>query len=60
MMNLRKPFLTDVLKRRRRGNRKTDEEYVCLRVGERAETVIVFLPGRIEQTKGVWFITDPE
>jgi hypothetical protein len=42
-MNLWEPLLLHVLERGGRGNGEADEEYVGLRVGERAEPVVILL-----------------
>ena len=59
MVNLGEPLLSDVLERRRRCDGEADEEDVGLGVGQRPQAVIIFLSGGIEETKGVWLVTDP-
>lgn len=58
MGDFRVPFLLDIVKGGGDHNGEADEKDVCLRVGQRSEPVIVFLPGSVEQTKGVWFVAD--
>ena len=53
------PFLTHVLEGGRRGDAEADEEDVSLRVGERAQPVIVFLAGGVEEAECVGFIANP-
>lgn len=44
----------DVVKGWRANNGEADEEDVCLRVGERAQSIIVFLSGGIPQSQADW------
>jgi hypothetical protein len=53
------PFLADVLEGGGAGDAEAHEEDVGLRVGEGAETVIVFLAGGVEEAEGVGLVTDP-
>jgi hypothetical protein len=53
------PLLAHVLERRRRRDAEAHQEHVRLRVRQRAEPVVVFLAGRIEEAEGVGFVTDP-
>ena len=53
------PFLADVLERGGGGDTETNEEDVGLGVGERAEAVVIFLTGGVEETEGVGFVADP-
>lgn len=53
------PLLAYVLEGSRRDDGETDEEDIGLRVGERAETVVIFLTGGIEESKGVGLVTNP-
>ena len=45
------PLVARVLEGGRRGDREADEEDVRLRVGQRAETVVVLLAGRVPQAQ---------
>lgn len=40
-----------VLKRRRADEREADEEDICLRVGQRAQTVVILLSGSIPKSQ---------
>lgn len=42
---------SDVIKGRWADNREADQEHVGLRVGERSETVVIFLSGGIPQSQ---------
>lgn len=46
--NFGEPFLTDVLKRSRRGNREADQEDISLWIRKWAETIVILLTGGIE------------
>ena len=59
MMDFREPLFANVLKGGWRRDGEADQENVGLGVGQRAETIVIFLTGRIEETKGVRFITNP-
>ena len=52
------PLLPNVLERCGRGDGEADEEDVCLRVRERAQAVVIFLAGRIEQAERVRVIAN--
>jgi len=54
------PFLADVFEGGGGGHGEADKENVGLGVGQRAQTIVIFLTGCIEQTKGIGFIADPE
>jgi hypothetical protein len=60
MVDLGKPFLAHVFKGGRRRDREADEEHIGLRIRERPQTVIVLLPGGVEETKCVGFVADPK
>lgn len=59
VMYFGKPFLSDVLEGGRGGDGEADEEDIGLRIREWAQTVVIFLSGCIEETQGVWLITNP-
>lgn len=58
-MDLGKPFFADVLKGCWGGDGETDEEDIGLGIGQRSQTVIIFLSGSIEKSESVRLITDP-
>jgi len=43
MVDFREPLLLDVLKRGGRSHAKADQEYICLGIGQGAETIVVLL-----------------
>ena len=51
-------LLFDVLEGGGRDDRKADEEDVRLGVRERPQSVVVLLPGRVEQAQGVGLAPD--
>lgn len=57
---LRKPLIFDVVEGYLRVNGETDEEDISERVGEWADTIIIFLTGSIEETKGDLTIVDDD
>lgn len=59
VVDLWEPLLADVFERGWRGDGEADKEDVGLWVGERAQTVVILLPGSIEETESIWLITDP-
>lgn len=59
VMNFGEPLLANVLERGRRRHGEADEENVGLGVGQRAQTIVIFLTGGIEEAQGIWFVTDP-
>lgn len=52
------PFRFHVLERRRIHNAEANEKHVGLRIGERAQTVVVFLAGRVPQSDVDCFVVD--
>lgn len=59
MTDFGEPLFLNVLERSGRVDGKADQEDVGLRVGQRAQTVVVFLPGGVEQSQSVRLIADP-
>jgi hypothetical protein len=59
VVDLGEPLLADVLKGGRGGDGETDEEDVGLRVGERAEPVVILLTSSIKQAERVRLVADP-
>lgn len=59
MVDLGEPFLANVLEGCRRGDAETNEEDIGLRVGERSQSVVIFLTSSIEQAEGIRLITNP-
>lgn len=53
------PFFANVLKRGGRGDGEADEEDIRLRVGQRAQPVVVLLSSSIEEAERIRFIADP-
>lgn len=53
------PLLADVFEGGGGGHGEADEENVGLGVGQRAQAIVIFLTGGIEEAKGVGFIADP-
>lgn len=51
VFDFRKPLGFDVIERRRADDGETDKEDICLRVGQRSETVVILLAGGIPQTQ---------
>merc|ERR1719187_2647882 len=49
MGNFRNPFFSDILERGWRDDGKTDEKDVSLRVGQRAQPVVILLARRVEK-----------
>ena len=45
------PLRAHVLERRRRDDREANQEHIRLRVGKRAQTIVIFLSGSIPKTK---------
>jgi hypothetical protein len=58
-MYFREPFLSDVFEGGRGSDGEADKKDVGLGIREWAQTVVIFLSGCIEETQGVWLITDP-
>lgn len=59
VVDLWEPLFAHVLEGGGRGDGEADEEDVGLGVGEGAETVVIFLPGRVEEAEGVGLVADP-
>lgn len=59
VVNLGEPLFPHVLKGGGGGDGEANKEDISLRVGERAQTIIILLTGSIEQTQRVRFIADP-
>ncbi len=59
VVHLGKPLLADVLEGSWAGDGEADQEDVGLGIRERAETVVIFLSGGIEESEGVGLIADP-
>jgi len=57
-MNFGKPLLSNVFERCWRCDGEADEEHISLWVRKRAESVVIFLTGSIEETESVGFIAD--
>lgn len=51
-------LFSDVFKASWRHDRVADEKNVRLRIAEWAESVVVFLAGRIEETQSVWLASN--
>lgn len=51
-------LLLYILERARTDHRKTDKEHIRLWIGQRPQSVVVFLAGRIEKTQCVRLATD--
>lgn len=52
------PFRFHVLERRRIHNAEANEKHVGLRIGERTQTVVVLLTGRVPQADVNGFVVD--
>ena len=59
VVDLGEPLFPDVFEACRGGDAEADEEDVGLGVGERPETVVVFLASRVQETQGVRLIANP-
>lgn len=46
-------LLLHILKRTGTDHREADKEYIRLRVGQRSQTIVILLPGRIEQAQRI-------
>jgi hypothetical protein len=53
------PLLADVFEGGGGGHGEADEENIGLGVGQRAQTIVIFLTGGVEEAKGIGFVTDP-
>jgi len=58
VLNFRDPFRTNVFERSGRDDRETDKEDVCLGIGERSKSIVIFLPSSIPETKIDGFVVD--
>lgn len=58
VLHLGDPLLADILERRVRRDAEAHQEDVCLRVGQRSQSVVIFLTGCVEQTECVRVVAD--
>lgn len=59
VVDLGEPFLAHVLEGGGRGDGEADQEDVSLGVGKRTETIVILLPGGIEEAQSVRLVADP-
>jgi hypothetical protein len=59
VVDLGKPLLANVLEGGGGGDAEADEEDVGLRIGEGAQSIVIFLTSGIEEAKCIRFVTNP-
>jgi hypothetical protein len=59
VVHFREPFLAYVFEGGGRCDGEAYEEDISLRVGEGSKSVVILLSGSIEETKGIWLVTNP-
>ena len=60
MMHFWEPLLSHVFEGRWRCDREADQKHIGLRVGEGAESIVIFLASGVEKAKGVRLVANPE
>lgn len=55
VLDLGEPFRFDVVEGRWADDGEADQEDICLRVRQWSQSVVIFLPGRIPESKAYWF-----